>query len=433
MVRTNETFVRRRQFIQYGLAGTAVAGAAGLIPGFLKRRVQAQGATEFDLSIEEVFVPIFPRKPPIYMWAFKSLAPTGPTYTAQDLVDAKDLPAVPGPVLVVREGTEVTLTIHNNNTRTDDHAFAVSRQPVPASPDVLPEPLAEHGLIQMEGPERVRPGQSGTYRITVHSAGTYLYFAPLNNPVNRIMGLHGALVVLPTTGTTPYTAPPPAIRALFDDLTASPRFARPGLDGELDPQTPGDAWEMLNPKRNFIWLFNQIDDVHVNNVLRAGQIVSPGFVSQVRETFLPRYFTINGKVGFASVHATETAPHGHIGEPVLIRSLNAGLMTHSPHIHGNHVFELTNQLPPNTPFFDVADNVIELDTWELGPLVIKDVLLAYRKPPDIFPWPPSQEQFGLEGMRYPMHCHTEVSQTAAGGNYPQGAIADWVLLGPHQH
>lgn len=428
--------MRRRQFIQYGLAGTAVAGAAGLVPDFLKRRVHAQAATQFALSIEEVLVPIFPEKPAIYMWAFRSLAPTGPTYHAHDLVGASDLPPVPGPVLVVREGTQAILTIHNNKTtRGDDHAFAISRQPVPATPGVLPEPLPEPGLIQVEGPGRIPPGESGTYTITVGAAGTYLYFDPLNNPVNRIMGLHGAFIVLPTAGTTPYSLhrTRPAIRALFDDLDSSPLFAKPGADGEPNPETPGGAWEMLNPKRNFIWLFNQIDEVHVNNVLQAGQIVSPGFVTQVRDTFLPRYFTINGKVGFASAHATETTPHGHIGEPVLIRSLNAGLMLHSPHIHGNHVFELINQLPPNTPFFDVADNVIELDTWELGPLVVKDVLHAYRKPPDIFPWPPSPEQFGLEGMSFPMHCHTEISQTAAGGNYPQGAIADWVLLGPHQH
>jgi hypothetical protein len=29
-----------------------------------------------------------------------------------------------------------------------------------------------------------------------------------------------------------------------------------------------------------------------------------------------------------------------------------------------------------------------------------------------------------------MHCHTEMSQTAGGGNYPQGLVTDWELTGP---
>jgi hypothetical protein len=32
-------------------------------------------------------------------------------------------------------------------------------------------------------------------------------------------------------------------------------------------------------------------------------------------------------------------------------------------------------------------------------------------------------------LKYPMHNHTEQSQTAAGGNYPQGDITDLIFLG----
>jgi hypothetical protein len=38
----------------------------------------------------------------------------------------------------------------------------------------------------------------------------------------------------------------------------------------------------------------------------------------------------------------------------------------------------------------------------------------------------AQEPFPL---RYVMHCHTEMSQTAAGGNYPQGMVSHWEILG----
>ena len=30
---------------------------------------------------------------------------------------------------------------------------------------------------------------------------------------------------------------------------------------------------------------------------------------------------------------------------------------------------------------------------------------------------------------YPMHCHAEMSQSAGGGVYPGGLVADWVLAG----
>jgi hypothetical protein len=36
------------------------------------------------------------------------------------------------------------------------------------------------------------------------------------------------------------------------------------------------------------------------------------------------------------------------------------------------------------------------------------------------PWP----------LRYVMHCHCEMSQTAGGGNYPMGAVTHWEMTGP---
>jgi hypothetical protein len=76
------------------------------------------------------------------------------------------------------------------------------------------------------------------------------------------------------------------------------------------------------------------------------------------------------------------------------------------------------------------DNIVELDTWLMSPMDRKDLLLPFCKPPDIpeNAWPPRQEPFPF---KYPMHCHIEMSQTAAGGNYPQGLVTDWQMLGPY--
>ena len=32
-------------------------------------------------------------------------------------------------------------------------------------------------------------------------------------------------------------------------------------------------------------------------------------------------------------------------------------------------------------------------------------------------------------LEYPMHGHTEIDQTAAGGNYPQGMITHFIITG----
>jgi len=156
----------------------------------------------------------------------------------------------------------------------------------------------------------------------------------------------------------------------------------------------------------------------------AGQTINP---ASVTASFRPRYFTLNGLSGVDAVHDPATTPEGYVGEPLVLRVLNAGLATHSPHIHGNHVMELsgTDALANQV----VRDNIVERDTWLMAPLERKDLLLPFERPPDIPDpaYPMRQEPFPL---RYPMHCHMEMSQTAGGGNYPQGLIADWRILGP---
>ena len=124
--------------------------------------------------------------------------------------------------------------------------------------------------------------------------------------------------------------------------------------------------------------------------------------------------------------AGEIEPEGRQGQPTVLRTINAGFLTHSPHIHGNSIFQLTKQSGDTVT---CTDNVLELDTWTLPPMARTDVLLPFERPPDIplAAWPPKQEPFPL---RYVMHCHTEMSQTAGGGNYPQGLVTHWEITAP---
>ena len=73
-------------------------------------------------------------------------------------------------------------------------------------------------------------------------------------------------------------------------------------------------------------------------------------------------------------------------------------------------------------------HVYERDTWMLEPLGRIDMILPFTRPPDVpkGKWPPRDEEFPL---KYVMHCHFEISQTAGGGNYPQGAVTHWEMTG----
>jgi hypothetical protein len=125
--------------------------------------------------------------------------------------------------------------------------------------------------------------------------------------------------------------------------------------------------------------------------------------------------------------------HGNVGQPCLIRSLNAGLMWQSLHIHGNHVyqtFERVRQQDGSLPRVVRADLHL-VDTWTMAPETIKDIVLPFIRPPDVptFAWPPVQERFPL---LFPMHDHQEISNTAAGGNYPQGCVTHFQIDGDVQ-
>jgi hypothetical protein len=128
--------------------------------------------------------------------------------------------------------------------------------------------------------------------------------------------------------------------------------------------------------------------------------------------------------------------------------LSVGLCHHATHIHGNHLFELAHSVLTADAFVPtmgasttaalgepiVHDNIWERDVWPTWPMQIRDMLLPYEAPPDIPNWQAkyateptaAEEKFPL---RYVMHDHCEMATTAAGGNYPQGAVTHWEILG----
>jgi FtsP/CotA-like multicopper oxidase with cupredoxin domain len=217
--------------------------------------------------------------------------------------------------------------------------------------------------------------------------------------------------------------------------------------------------------RNRVWVHSQIDPA-LNAVVAGGTIPDP---ATVRDNFLPHYFSLNGRAGATTSHSPDVVPIGTVGEPHLIRLLNAGLTVHSPHLHANHFYitsvnnvvgGATHQGPAGDGLLPgdilAPDNVVLLDTMTLGPQERVDWVIPFMRPPDIprvledntifRPGDVSYERLlslteltqeerhmvfitAQTPLSWPMHCHIEQAQSAAGGNYPQGQVTQWEIHG----
>jgi FtsP/CotA-like multicopper oxidase with cupredoxin domain len=376
-----QTTAQTRTISRRSLLRASALGLAGIAVGIRPRLGTGSAEAEALVRLPAGTVVTLTMRPALlelvderlaHVWAYDT-AETGPR--------------TPGPVLHVVEGDRVHVEVVN--ALEGIHAFAVP------------------GVVD-SGP--IAPGQTVTVSFTAPAAGTYIYLDPLRAPLHRVMGLAGMLVVHPRSGPTPYTDPTPQVANLFGDLGQTAHF-------------PGEAWR---PERTWNWVFSCIDPG-----THAAAVADPGMTP---EAFLaryhPTYFLLNGRSGYFAAHDDATAIKGRVGQPALIRMANVGIATHSPHLHGNHVYVLSQD-------GYVRNNLYGLDTWPVGPLRTIDALLPFIRPPDAHPWPPSDPSVwttdlagdGMKGMVFPMHCHMELSQLANGGNYPHGLLTHWVLTG----
>lgn len=223
----------------------------------------------------------------------------------------------------------------------------------------------------------IDPGTTKSFSFTATKAGTYMYYDKLNSPYNRLCGLHGGMAIMP----------------------------RDSVD-ELYPGSPKFVQQQY-------WVFNDIDPLW-NAAVQNGETPTTPFV--------PRFFTLNGLGGrppgapgysdptLNNMYDPRSVLHGSIGDRTLVRVINAGMAQQAVHTHANHMEWLTSngQIRPDIWLKDI----VPLD----GNGGIVDVIFPFDPPPDA--WPP------VTTGTYPMHLHTEMSQTAGGGFYLFGAITD---------
>jgi hypothetical protein len=204
---------------------------------------------------------------------------------------------------------------------------------------------------------------------------------------------------------------------------------------------PRNAWRLAPGaaefERQWLWLCHDVDS-NWARISSRGQTVNP-----LATPAVPDYFTINGFAGFQSLAVTtdlefnerrheDTLPSGHPRETDvrnfsaspsagairtghLMRMLNAGIVDHQLHYHGNHVWTVRSNgldFPRSngrvTPKGDVVLQQWE-DTIQLQPLDHKESILPVRRPPEGRPGVERQDR-GLD-----------VSHALPRGTVPDGA------------
>lgn len=269
---------------------------------------------------------------------------------------------------------------------------------------------------------------------------------------------------------TPYSNPTPAVQQLFDDFGTTVHL--PGL-----PWEEGDNETFTPPFRQYVWILHEASSrlfAEVGKYTPGQDFSAVQFVNSFqRNPFRsdghnrkPEYFTINGHSGWFAAHNPYITPNQRVGEPVIVRILNAGLSMHSLHLHANHFYVIgVNNTVQENPFL--------LDTFPVHPLDVVEWAIPFIRPPDIpnkrgiglpdmplisIPnpsidhsvphpvWPPNEEMnmhFPKKGTKagdfdissrlspihYPMHDHSETSQSAQGGNYPIGMLSEIIFIG----
>ncbi|MBM4030465.1 MAG: hypothetical protein FJ291_01610 [Planctomycetes bacterium] len=472
----------RRDFLRFG-GGVAAIVVGTDVAGILGNRAYAAAAAASPLTfhitdaIKEMGTHNRENSARCYFWVFK-----------EDRFPAE----VPGPTIFVTQGETIDITVINDLD--EPHAMVI--------PGMLD--TGEIPPVQ-DAPNNVFVGQ-----FTATTTGSFLYHDNLNAPVNRVMGLHGAFIVMPAAPVgankwTPYAAPTPQVQQLFNELGTAAHW--PGLAWE-----EGDPATMTPPFRQYVWICHQASAALFRDVGSLGQgvIMPPAEIVErfTRDAFapnshdinlasdIPQFFTPNGQPGHFSHDNPVITPMARVGEPLVIRILNAGLMTHSMHLHANHFYVISvDGVVQGAPVGVGADNatlarpgVIWVDTFTLNPPGAPssryDILVPFMRCPDVpntrgigrggapdpalislagtTAWPPEQELdifipdagtalSSVDGVTpvplrvrqsplcFPVHDHSEPSQTTQGGNYNTALISGMYFIGdrniplPHFH
>jgi len=245
---------------------------------------------------------------------------------------------VPGPTLIVTEGTLVTVTLTNSlPTAAGNTSILFPGFQVAATGGVP-------GLLTQEA----QPGGTVTYSFTPSSPGTRAYYSGTQGDLQVEMGLYGAIIVLPS-------APVSGTACTNGDLQVANATAQ-GHWGESNFTLSSSAYDSAATcyDREYLFQFSEMDP-NIHTQARAQVAARVGCTAGATgcslevptEPYHPAYFMINGRSmpdDMDSNYAVQYPhqpyngnPHMHPGELVLLRIIGQGRWQHPFHEHGNHV------------------------------------------------------------------------------------------------
>ncbi len=326
---------------------------------------------------------------------------------------------LPGPTLIVNQGSIVTITLSNNlpaaagNTSILFPGFHVCAATLnadgtcPAALTGVPGPLTQEAIH----------GGTVTYSFVADTAGTHSYYSGTQSDLQVEMGLYGALIVLPNlSGAKPtaYVSPTTAAKLPNTCFAVGSKLATMDSgDYRLAAAAydhPGTCYE-----REYLFQFAEMDPaIHTQaqeQVLAKPQCANAtGCLTIATEPYHPAYFLINGRsfpdiadpiyAGQYPHQPYNGNPHMHPGELVLVRVIGQGRLQHPFHEHANHLRVLARD----------GNLLLTTSNKLAGPLLFTTTTTPGQALDAIF-------QFTGKGLNWDIYAHT--SDTAAAGA-PEG-------------
>jgi FtsP/CotA-like multicopper oxidase with cupredoxin domain len=270
----------------------------------------------------------------VYSWGYGCATGFAPTYAPAAFAAIGVCPTMqlPGPTLIVREGTSFTVTLKNSlPAAAGNTSIMFPGLTVATSGGVA-------GLLTAEA----APGGTVTYTVTAPpgTAGTHAYYSGTQPDLQIEMGLFGAVIVLPSTTYANCTATETG-RVDYRLAPSAYDHALTCYDREYLFQ-----WSEMDPK-----IHKQVEDqvklIASCPTTTGLQFSCPTKLDVVTEPYHPNYFLINGRsmpddmdANYAPNYPNQPYngnPHMHPGELVLLRVIGQGHWQHPYHEHGNHV------------------------------------------------------------------------------------------------
>jgi FtsP/CotA-like multicopper oxidase with cupredoxin domain len=334
----------------------------------------------FQLTAQEAYLNQ-PDGQAVYSWGYGCASGFAPSFLPNaTFIQKPTCPTmqVPGPTLIVNEGTTVTIQLTNQlPTAAGNTSILFPGLNVTTSCPAT----GVQGLLTCEA----APGVSVTYTITNPTPGTHPYYSGTQGDLQVEMGLYGALIVLPKGGGP--TSCNSTNTNLYGKADYGTTHMIPGFP-EQDFRLAHAAYD--HPRscydREYLFQWAEMDSrIHKQALAQVAATMSSGACSTTNggynpqsnpacslnvqtEPYHPAYFLINGRSmpdlmdpNYAAEYPHQPYngnPHMHPGELTLIRTIGQGRWQHPFHEHANHVRILARDgnlvLSPTNPATNLA-------------------------------------------------------------------------------